>query len=79
MNEGINVPLSLRGAIATLSVSLSDVAFVTNISINHVAESCVALKDFRVFGFEDDKAIGRPWNLGTFQYMERCELIVYFQ
>eukprot|EP00569_Conticribra_weissflogii_P013996 CAMPEP_0171416606 /NCGR_PEP_ID=MMETSP0880-20121228/40178_1 /TAXON_ID=67004 /ORGANISM="Thalassiosira weissflogii, Strain CCMP1336" /LENGTH=547 /DNA_ID=CAMNT_0011934855 /DNA_START=399 /DNA_END=2040 /DNA_ORIENTATION=- len=70
-NEGINDPLSLRGAIVTLTVALSDAAFVSNIFINHVVESCAALKDFRVFGFEDDKAIGRPWELGTFQYIER--------
>ena len=64
----------IRGDYATLTVSLVSAAFVSEMVLEHLSSNLTsnnsetAVKDFRVVGYEDGRAFGEPWELGTFQY-----------
>lgn len=73
-----------RGLYATLAVKLAKPIFVTEISIEHVPKSVsssrdTAIKNFRVFGFEDEDALGYPWLLVESQYDSQSDALQEFQ
>lgn len=72
-----------RGSYATLAVRLSKPIDVTEISIEHVPKSLssnrdTAIKNFRVFGFEGEDALGYPWLLAESQYDSQSRALQEF-
>jgi Sad1 / UNC-like C-terminal. len=72
-----------RGSYATLAVRLSKPIDVTEISIEHVPKTLssnrdTAIKNFRVFGFEDEDALGYPWLLAESQYDSQSHALQEF-
>jgi len=61
------------GEYATLSVSLSSAITVSEVVVEHISMNIssnpsTAMKVFRVLGFEDGRAFGEPWELGTYKF-----------
>jgi len=63
-----------RGDIATLAVRLSKPIHIKSVSIEHPSANLssatdTAIRLFRVTGYEDEDTTGRPWVLGSFEYV----------
>ena len=63
-----------RGEYATLTVKLASSISVSEVIIEHVpltisSNPNTAIKDFRIFGYEDGGAFGEAWELGTFRFL----------
>ena len=70
----------ISGGYATLSINLSQPIHVKSVMIEHpplqlTKSSETAIKKFRVFGYQDEDAIGYPWELGSFTY-DICEYFI---
>jgi hypothetical protein len=67
-----------RGKYATLAIKLASPIWVESIVIEHPYDSTfsnrdTAVRNFRVYGFQDEAADGEAWFLGEFEYLSESD------